>query len=110
MQTLTQSVLSTQYVQALVRVTAPYAPYDPSRDRIWWAFTNARAFPALMPGTGDWNPGSWDVWPGPLYYAQVLVGPVNGGVVLSTGTWQSWLKISDLPEIPVLQPFLLQIV
>ena len=108
MQTLTQSSLSTQYVQVLVRATAAI-PYDPSRDLVAFAFTNARAFPAQVPGDGDWNPGTWDVWPGPLYYAQILVGPANGGVVLSTGTWQSWVKISDSPEIPVLQPFLLQI-
>jgi hypothetical protein len=106
-QTITQSSLSTQYVQVLVQVTAA-APYDPSRDTVSWAFTPASAFPAQQPAT--WNPGSWDVWPGPLYYAQVLIGPANGGIVLSTGTWQSWVKISDDPEIPVLQPFLLQIV
>ena len=109
MQTLTQSSLSTQYVQVLVQVTAA-APYDPSRDSVAFAFTNASAFPAQVPGSGDWNPGEWDVWPGPLYYAQVLVGPANGGVVLSNGTWQCWLRVTDSPEIPVLQPFLLQIV
>ena len=109
MQTLTQSSLSTQYVQALVKVTAA-APYDPSRDPVAFAFTNSRAFPAEIPGPGDWHPGSWDVWPGPLYYAQVLVGPANGGVVLSTGTWQAWLRVTDDPEIPVIQFCLLQIV
>ncbi len=107
MQTLTQSSLSTQYVQVLVQVTAA-APYDPSRDTVAWAFTNAQAFPAQQPDT--WYPGSWDIWPGPLYYAQILIGPANGGVVLSTGTWQAWVKVTDQPEIPVLQPFLLQIV
>lgn len=108
MQTLTQSALSTEYVQTLVQVTSAFA-YDPSRDLIAWAFTNAGAFPAQFPGDGDWTPGSWDVWPGPLYWAQVLVGPLNGGVVLSTGSWQAWLRITDSPDVPVRQPFVLQI-
>lgn len=107
MQTLTQSSLSTQYVQVLVQATAAEA-YDPSRDTLAWAFTNAQAFPAQQPAV--WYAGSWDVWPGPLYYAQVLVGPANGGVVLSVGSWQVWLRVTDDPEVPVLQPFVLQIV
>lgn len=107
MQTLTQSSLSTEYVQTLVRVTAA-VPYDPSRDTLAWAFTNASAFPAQQPSA--WYPGTWDVWPGPLYYAQVLVGPANGGVVLSQGRWQAYLRVTDDPEVPVLQPFVLQIV
>lgn len=108
MQTLTQSSLSTEYVQTLVTVTAAQA-YDPSRDTVSWAFTNAGAFPAQQPGGGDWTAGSWDVWPGPLYWAQVLVGPANGGLVLSQGRWQAWLKVGDDPEVPVLQPFVLAI-
>jgi hypothetical protein len=105
-QTLTQSALSTMYVQALVQVTAAES-YDPSRDSLAWAFVNANAFPAQQPGT--WSTGSWDVWPGAQYWAQVLIGPENGGVVLSTGRWQALLKITDDPEVPVLQPFVLQI-
>jgi hypothetical protein len=107
LQTLTQSSLSTEYVQTLVRVAAA-VPYDPSRDALAWAFTNAAAFPAQQPST--WYPGTWDVWPGPLYYAQVLIGPANGGVVLSQGKWQCWLRVTDDPEVPVLQPLVLQIV
>ena len=106
MQTLSQSSLSTQYVQVLIRVTAAQ-PYDPSRDPVTFAFTNANAFPAQQPSA--WYPGTWDIWPGPLYYAQVLIGPQNGGIVLKQGRWQVWLKISDDPEIPVLQPLVLQI-
>jgi hypothetical protein len=108
-QTLTQSVLSTQYVQTLVQTVAAVA-YDPTGDSVSFAFTNANAFPAQQPGDEDWNEGSWVTWPGSQYWAQILVGPANGGVVLSTGRWQAYLKVTDDPEVPVLQPFVLQIV
>lgn len=107
MQTLTQSVLSTQYQQTLITVTSVDG-YNPTSDTISWAFTNANAYPALSPSA--WNSGSWVTYPGDQWWAQVLIGPANGGVVLATGTWQSWLRITDSPEVPVLQPFLLQIV
>jgi hypothetical protein len=108
-QTLTQSVLSTQYQQTLVTVTSVDG-YNPTSDAISWAFTNANAYPALSPGDDDWNPGSWVTYPGDQWWAQILVGPANGGVVLATGTWQAWLRITDSPEVPVETPFLLQIV
>jgi hypothetical protein len=109
MQTLTQSSLSTQYVQVLVQVTSTNN-YNPTSDLVEFAFTNASAFPAQLPADEDWTSGSWDPYPGPLYYAQVLVGPANDGVVLSQGRWQAWVKLASYPEVPVLQPFLLQIV
>lgn len=108
MQTLAQSVLSTQYQQTLVAVTSVSGDYDPTSDTVSWAFTNANAFPAVSPS--EWNAGSWVTYPGDQYWAQVLIGPANGGVVLATGLWQAFLKITDDPEVPVLQPFLLQIV
>ena len=109
MQTLTQSVLSTQYQQTLVQVTS-VSGYNPTSDAVSWAFTNASAYPQLPPGDDDWNPGEWVTYPGDQYWAQVLVGPANGGVALATGLWQAWLKITDDPEVPVQTPFLLQIV
>ena len=109
MQTLTQSSLSTQYVQVLVQVTSTNN-YDPTNDTVEFAFTNASAFPAQSPGDGDWNAGSWDPYPGSLYYAQILVGPANGGVVLTQGRWQCWLRLTNYPEVPVLQPLVLQVV
>jgi hypothetical protein len=108
MQTLTQSALSTEFVQVLVSVTSTNA-YDPTSDSVSFAFTSAGAFPAVQPGDGDWNAGVWVTYPGPLYYAQVLIGPENGGVVLSEGRWQAWLRVTDSPAVPVRQPFVLQI-
>lgn len=109
MQTLTQSVLSTQNVQTLVQVTSTNG-YNPTSDTVSFAFTNASAFPAQSPGDGDWDAGTWVTYPGPLYYAEILVGPANGGIVLTQGRWQCWVRIVDFPEVPVLQPFVLQIV
>jgi hypothetical protein len=109
MQTITQSSLSTQNIQVLVQVTSTDG-YNPTGDDVSFAFTNASAFPAQSPGDDDWNPGTWVTYPGNLFYAQVLVGPENDGVVLSQGSWQCWLRVQDSPEIPVMQPFVLQIV
>lgn len=106
MQTLTQSVLSTQYVQTLVAVTSADA-YDPTGDAVQFAFTNASAFPSVQPSA--WTAGEWVTFPGDQYWAQILLGP-TGAVTLTNGTWQAWLKISASPETPVLQPFLIQIV
>lgn len=106
MQTLSQSVLSTQNLQVLVAVTS-ISGYNPTADPVSFAFTNANAYPAIEPS--QWNTGSWVTYPGDQYWAQVLVGPVNGGVALPPGTWQCWLKITDDPEVPVLQPLVLKI-
>jgi hypothetical protein len=108
-QTLTQSSLSTQFIQVLIQVTSTNN-YDPTNDSVEFAFTNASAFPAVLPGDDDWNAGTWDPYPGSLFYAQILVGPANGGVALSPGRWQVWVKLASYPEVPVLQPLVLQIV
>jgi len=107
-QTLTQSVLSTQYQQTLIAVTSVSGDYNPTSDTVSWAFANANAYPAAAPS--EWTAGEWVTYPGGQWWAQVLVGPANGGLVLGTGTWQAYLRITDDPEVPVLAPFLLQIV
>ena len=80
--------------------------YNPTGDTVQFAFTPAN-YPVTSPS--NWATGSWVTYPGPVYYAQCLVGPSNGGTALSIGTWQVWLMISDDPEVPVLQPTLLTI-
>jgi len=107
--TLTQSALSTQYQQTLIAVTSVDGDYDPTSDTVSWAFTNATAYPQNPPSDDDWTDGSWVTYPNSQYWAQILVGPANDGVSLAVGLWQSYLKITDDPEVPVLQPFLLQI-
>jgi hypothetical protein len=103
--TVSQSVLSTNYVQIGVVVLAPSA-YNPTADVVQFAFTPS-SYPETSPVT--WYTGSWVTYPGPQYWAQCLVGPANGGVVLTLGSYQVWLKITDNPEVPVLQDVFLQI-
>ena len=93
-----QSILSTQYVQIPVTVRAPTA-YDPTSDVVQFAFTPL-TYPVTEPTA--WITGSWSTFPGPSYFAQCLVGP--GATALSIGTYQVWVKITDSPEVPVLQP------
>jgi hypothetical protein len=100
-----QSVLSTQYLRVLITLQTPDT-YDPTGDTVQWAFTPA-TYPMTSPVT--WYTGSWATFPGPAYYAQVLVGPANDGISLAIGLYQAWVKITDDPEVPVLVPFDLQI-
>jgi hypothetical protein len=103
---IAQSALSTQYVQVRVQAVSPDGVYDPTSDTVAFAFTSASP-PFGAPS--EWIPGSWATYPGPQYWAQVLVGPVGGDITLAYGTWLGWLKITGSPEVPVLQPFQLQI-
>ena len=105
MNTISQSVLSTNYVQTPITITYP-SGYDPTSDPVTFAFT-ALSYPTVEPA--GWYTGSWLTFPGPVYWAQCLVGPANGGVSLAIGTWQGFVKITDSPAVPVLQPFLLKI-
>jgi hypothetical protein len=107
MNTVTQSVLSTQFLQVLVTVKFP-SSYSPASDTVQFAFTPL-TYPETPPTSAYWVTGSWETFPGPAYWAQALVGPANGGTALSVGTYQTWLKITDSPEVPVLQPCLLTI-
>ena len=105
MNTVAQSVLSTNYLQILITTKAP-AGYNPTGDTVAMAFT-----PLTYPETSptSWLTGSWVTFPGPAYWAQALVGPAIGGTALSIGTYQTWVRITDSPEVPVLQPCLLTI-
>lgn len=109
MQTLSQSVLSTEPVQVLVQATTPDGAYDPTGDAVSFAFTSATAYPQHPPSDDDWTDGTWVTYPNDQYWAQILVGPENGGVSLAVGLWAGWVMITDDPDVPVRQPFLLQI-
>ena len=107
MNTITQSVLSTNYVQVQVTTRAP-SIYNPTGDTVQMAFT-PQTYPETSPTSSSWVTGSWVTFPGPAYWAQALVGPANGGTALSIGTYQVWVKVTDSPAVPVLQPCLLEI-
>ena len=108
---LTQSVLSTKFLQVQVGAFLAGQPYNPSGDLVQFAFTPLAA-PVVNPGSGDWQNGEWETdggpdYPAPVYWAGILVGPANSGVTLTAGSWSVWVKITDSPEVPVEQPVIL---
>ena len=105
MNTISQSVLSTNFVQVPVTIQSP-AGYDPTGDVVQFAFT-ALSYPTIEPSV--WYTGSWVTFAGPAYWAQCLVGPANSGVSLAIGTYQGWTKVTDSEAVPVEQSFLLKI-
>lgn len=102
---LRQSVVSTQPIQ--VQVMPPQG-YDPTTDIVQMAFIPHAPYP-VAPDSGDWNTASWETDLGPVYWATCLVGPANGGVPLAAGTYQTWVKVTDNPAVPVIQGALLTI-
>jgi hypothetical protein len=96
---LTISSLSTVYVQVPVRCFKQGQEYNPTGDPVSMAFTTGWANPT------EWTTGSWDTGEyGVTYLAQCLVGPGTGGLVLAVGTYSIWIKVTDNPEVPVMQP------
>ena len=93
---LSVSSLSTVYIQVPVAATFAGVAHDPTGDPIQMAFMTGTTKPSLS----DWKTGSWDTAPGPVYLAQVLIGP-GSSIVLGVGVYTVWLKITDSPEIPV---------
>lgn len=104
----TQSALSLEYVPAWITVTVGGNPLNPTGDSVQFAFMPGE----VSPGSGDWKAGSWDgTQPRPTgnaYLAQCLVGP-GGTVTLAPGTYTTWVKILDSPEVPIIRYGLLTI-
>lgn len=93
------SALSTQYVQTPVRAFQQGQPYNPTGDAVVMAFIAGFG----EPGNTDWKTASW-AWTTAIngyYIAQCLVGP-GGTITLAQGTYAVWIKITDNPEIPVI--------
>jgi len=98
---LTISSLSTVFIQIPVRAFMEGQPYNPTGDDVAMAFTTGWT----DPGSGDWHTASWTTGElGETYLAQLLVGPGAGGLALGVGTYSIWLKVTDNPEVPVMQP------
>ncbi|MEU1800892.1 hypothetical protein [Streptomyces sp. NPDC019937] len=106
---ITQSALSLQYVQTAVTATVAGAPYNPTVSSVEFAFTRVPA----APGPSDWVTGSWDGTtprlPGSTYVAQCLVGP-GGAITLVAGTYTMWIRITDTPEVPVINVGIVKII
>lgn len=62
--------------------------------------TNQTVELAVLPDTArpveeDWNTGEWVD-----NVARILIGP--GALPLEAGTYKVWVRVTDMPEIPVL--------
>jgi hypothetical protein len=78
------------------------APSNPTQDVVQFAYLQAGS---ADPTAGNWFSGVWEAaalstgeW-----VAKALLGPGPGGHVLTPGTWDVWIKITDSPTIPVRQ-------
>ena len=92
MNTISQSVLSTNLVQVPITIQSP-SEYNPTSDTVQFAFVLLN-YPTVEPVT--WYTGSWVTFPGPVYWAQILVGPALGGVSLAIGTYRVGRRSSTL--------------
>ena len=98
---LSQSVLSTQFVQVQVIATSDGSLYDPTADVVQMAFI-PQSYPAAQPGPSDWVAAAWETDPGPAYWASALIGPANGGTALAVGSFTIWVRVTDSPAVPAL--------
>ena len=93
-----RSSLSSPYVRYSVMAMVNGAPYDPRVDPVEFAFVPLGKDPV----SGDWLPGSWETVAGPplTYVARIQIGPL-GTVVLAKGSYMTWIRITDSPEVVV---------
>ena len=98
----TISALSLIYVRVPVQATKAGVQYNPTADSVVMAFVPV----GTVPASGDWKAATWEVENAtaqvPTYNARCLVGP-GGTVQLAQGSYVVWVKVTDSPEIPVLQ-------
>lgn len=94
---VTISDLSTVFVKSRITATKNGTSYNPTGDVVEVAFK----LPGVDPSGPDWHAASWET-AGTAYYARLLVGP-TGGLALAVGTYRMWVRITDAPEIPVLE-------
>lgn len=109
MDTLTQLAVSTEPCQVAISATLNGVAYNPTSDSVAFAFTVAGS-PPPDPTSGQFVAGTWQTDPGPVYWASILVGPLNGGTVLAAGSYIAYVKITDSPAVPVRPAFYLIVV
>lgn len=96
---LTQPAVSTEPVQVQIGALLDGAAYDPTGDAAAMAFVTVPTIgPAAAPASSSpsWVTASWETDSSPVtsYWVTLLVGP-NGGVNLTAGSWQVFVRISD---------------
>lgn len=100
---LSQYAVSTEPVQFQVVAWDDGASYNPSSDPVYVAFVPVTGSNP-SPAGATWNTASWEVDAGnpqASYWASILVGPLNGGIVLTAGTYLCFVKVTDNPAVPV---------
>lgn len=99
--TAVKSTLSTVYIKSRITATVNgVTNYDPTGDTVVIAFVA----PGVTPAGADFKAASWETVGSSNYYARALVGPGPGAVIdLAAGSYRMWIKITDNPEIPVLE-------
>lgn len=107
MATLIQMSGSTQMVQQEIRATLLGEPEDPAVFPVEMAFMLYPNFgDPPDPGPDDWHAGAtWETDNSglvPSYWAQILVGPDNGGVSLAKGRYRIAVKITTDQQVPIL--------
>jgi hypothetical protein len=109
---ITRSVLDTDYLAyPVVIIGVAGTRINPTGDAVQFAFMPNPA--NANPGSGDWHTGTWYTGANGSYYAQILVGPANSGVVpqpAGSGLWNVWIKVTDSAQVPVWQQDTLQLV
>ena len=97
------SHLSLQYVGVPVKATKiDGTAYNPTADPVSMAFMPQAT---QVPGVSDWQAAIWATRSNNIlepYAALCLVGP-GGTITLGIGTYIIYVKITDNPEIPVMQ-------
>lgn len=95
------SALSTEYIKVKIVVTKLGIAVDPTSDTVQFAFPVG-----LSANPSVWYAASWETVTDTLgnksYYARCLVGPTGGVVALPVGNYSIWVKVTDAPEVPVL--------
>jgi hypothetical protein len=57
----------------------------------------------VEPAAGDFKTAAW-LTEGGRYYAVILIGQTGTGIgPLAEGIYKSWVKVTDTPEVPVLE-------
>lgn len=97
------SQLSLQYVGVPVKATSiSGTAVNPTADPVFMAFMPQAT---QVPQNADWKSAVWATRSNNIlepYAAECLVGP-GGTVQLGIGTYVIYVKVTDNPEIPVLQ-------
>jgi hypothetical protein len=97
------SHLSLQYVGVPVKATSlAGAPLNPTTDPVFMAFMPQAT---QVPQNTDWQTAIWATRSSNIlepYAAVCLVGP-GGTIQLGIATYVIYVKVTDNPEVPVLQ-------